>query len=385
MRKHAYLLLAAVFAFSSFGAAHRPQWSMFKGGPERTGQTDATGPQTGLVKWKRLLKDLGIQSPVAVGGDGTIYSGSVHGVFYAFRPEGSIKWKVRLGRSQITAGPAIGRDGTIYVVPENGDLHAFMPDGTLKWVFDLEGYGGPSSSPAVGGDGTVYTGADKLYAVNADGMPAWNYDTGTYIAGPAAIGRDGTIYFPSGNQLYALDAHGTLKWRSAAHLGSSLGSAPALGRDGTIYVNTNDGVLHAFRPDGRLAWTYKTEGIVMDVPASPTLGADGSVYFGGGGEYKKSGGYFYALTPQGTLEWKFLAGCDQTAAAVGGDGTIYFGSNGCGALHALRPDGTQKWVLENEFVYMRGAPAIGRNGTLYAGAMGSAFFPDQGGLFAFGP
>src|SRR5262249_52979621 len=153
----------------------------------------------------------------------------------------------------ITAGPAIAPDGTIYIASEAGRLHAFAPNGASKWIFDLKGYSGPSASPAVGEGGGIYVGATRVHAGNADGTVKWRYDTGAYINGPAAIGSGGTVYFPSGNYLYALNPDGTLKWRTPGQAQYPLGSAPAIGVDGTIYVNTNDGVLHAFRHDGTLA------------------------------------------------------------------------------------------------------------------------------------
>jgi hypothetical protein len=81
------------------------QWSMFKNRKKRTGRTGLVGPQTNGLRWEHLLKRLGIQSPQAIGHDGTIYSGSYAGALYAFAPDGSIKWKHSLGNYQITAGP----------------------------------------------------------------------------------------------------------------------------------------------------------------------------------------------------------------------------------------------------------------------------------------
>jgi outer membrane protein assembly factor BamB len=219
-----------------------------------------------------------------------------------------------------------------------------------------------------------------------DGTLKWSYDTGDYINGPAAIGDNGTIYFPSLNYLYALNPDGTLKWRSPGRADYPLGSAPAIGEDGTIYINTHNGVLHAFRHNGAFAWKFSTPGIVMDVPSSPAIGADGTVYFGGAGEYQGRGGYFYALNPAGSLKWKYFAGCDQTAPSIGGDGTIYFGTNDCHAIRALNPDGTLKWCYGKSLgAYMRSAPAIGREGRLYTAFLVDPVYLPKGGLLAFGP
>ena len=384
MRGFAAFLTAIMFVGSP-ALAGQAQWGMFKNGMDRTGRTSAVGPQTGNIAWQHLLHGFGIQAPPAIAHDGTIYAGSVHGIFYAFRPTGSIKWKIKLSQYEITSSPAVAPDGTIYVSAENGDLNAFDPHGTLKWTFDLDGNGGPSASPALGPDGAIYVGANRLYAVNPDGSPRWNYDTGFYISGPPAIGDDGAVYFTSNNYLFALNADGSLRWRADGAASYPPGSSPAIGKKGRIYVNTYDGTLLAYRANGTLAWKYGTPGIVMDVPSSPAIARDGTIYFGGAGEYQGKGGYFYAINPDGSLKWQFFAGCDQTAPSIGGDGTIYFGSDYCGAVHALNPDGTQKWVREMIFDYMRSTPAIGRNGLMVMGTLAGPTTPDQGGLVAFGP
>ena len=229
--------------------------------------------------------------------------------------------------------------------------------GREEWSFDLGGYAGPSASPAIDGDGVLYVGATRFYAIGQDGSLRWSYDTGGPINGPPAIGGDGTIYFPSSDQLYALHPDGTLKWRADGHGAYPLGGAPAIGKHGVVYTNTNDGTLQAFAKDGTFLWKYATPGIVMDVPSSPAIAKDGTIYFGGAAEYEAKGGYFYAITPEGTLKWQYFAGCAQTAPTIGGDGTIYFGSDWCGAIHALNPDGTEKWTFNNVYDYARTSPS----------------------------
>lgn len=377
---------AATLASGHADTQPKAQWTMFKHGPQRNGRTSTIGPQSNDMKWQHRLDGLGIQAALAIGADGTIYGGSAHGVFYAFTREGKIRWKHKLAKYQITAGPAIAADGTVYIMPENSDLYAFNSDGSTKWVFDLSGYGGPASSPAIAKDGTIYVGSDQLYAVNPDGTSKWTFSTGTYIAGPSAVARDGTLYFPSGSFLYALNPDGTLKWKSPDQSNYPLGSAPAIGSDGTIYANTYNGVLHAFRPDGSLKWKFETEGIVVDVPSSPAIARDGTIYFGGAGEYQGRGGYFFALNPDGSEKWRYFAGCDQSAPAIGGDGTIYFSGDYCiTVLTALKPNGTLKWNYNSSVVYLRSAPTVGRNGRLYIGALAGPLFPNTGGLYAFGP
>jgi outer membrane protein assembly factor BamB len=375
--------LGVLLAASS--CARAQSWTTFKHDNQRTGRTTTIGPQTSNLRWKTLVDGYGIQSPLAIGRGDTIYAGAVDGQFYAFAPDGSIRWQRGLGHHRITAGPAVTRDGTVYVAAENGILHAFNAKGRAKWTFDLQGYAGPSASPAIASDGTIYVGGATLNAINPDGTKKWRYDTGSPIDGPPAIARDGTLYFASNVYLYALAPDGSLKWRTRGHAQYPPGSAPAVARNGTIYINSNDGTLQAFRPDGRLAWRFDTDGVVMDVPSSPALAKDGTIYFGGGGAHDGSGGYLYAVDPSGALEWKYFADCDQTAPTVGGDGTIYFASTTCGTIHALNPDGSLKWGCGNSLDYARSAPVLGSDGTLYAGLLALENQPGQGGVIALGP
>ena len=108
-------------------------------------------------------------------------------------------------------------------------------------------------------------------------------------------------------------------------------SAPTIGEDGTIYVGSWDNKLHAVNPaDGSAKWTYETNNYIT---ASPTIvPADLSV--------SAQGFCFYALNQDGSLAWEYFVGDPVFAsAAIGEDGTIYFGDEG-GVFHALNPDGS---------------------------------------------
>src|SRR5207248_7293153 len=101
--------------------------------------------------------------------------------------------------------------------------------------------------------------------------------------------------------------------------------------------------LYAFNPNGTIKWSYQADNCGgEDVPSSPAIGADGTVYAaatcpGGGAEL--------ALDPDGSLEWESHYGGSPTAPSIGGDGTIYFGSgsDNPASRFALNPDGTLEW------------------------------------------
>jgi outer membrane protein assembly factor BamB len=143
-------------------------------------------------------------------------------------------------------------------------------------------------------------------------------------------------------------------------------ASPSLGADGTIYSTPGDNNLYAINPDGTLKWTY-TAATPLD--ASPAIGADGTIYASSFGVLagNDSFGYVYAVNPDGTLKWTFQTGFEvETSPAVAADGTIYVYCDD-GKLYAINPDGTPKWVLAEglAFTNERSSPAIGADGTIY--------------------
>lgn len=360
------------------------QWPMFKNISTRTGRTKFDGPDLDNLLWVTKVPSVGVQSGMAISIMGIVYAGDDRGYLYAFNADGSIRWSLYLDNSRVTSSPAIGKDRTIYVVTEggnNGTLHAVTPNGTLKWEFQLHAYAGPSTSPAIARDGTILVGTKTFYAINPDGTQKWSYPLNSFVEGPCAISDDGTIYFPCGYYLYALNSNGTLKWKLKINSYYSVGGAPAIGASGTIYVNTYLGELWAINSEGTVKWSYTTEGIVNDVPPSPAIGSDETIYFGGGGKYSGRGGYFYAVASDGTLKWKFFAGNEQSAATVDKNGMIYFCNGSGGTLYALSSNGTLVWshIFLTQYL-LRTEPVISYNGRLYVGLLG--YFV-EGGIAAF--
>ena len=99
--------------------------------------------------------------------------------------------------------------------------------------------------------------------------------TGDAVSASPAIAADGTIYFGSGNTLYALGPDGTKKWEFVTADGMS--SDPSIASDGTIYFGSRDKNVYAINPDGTKKWEFATGD---DVKSSPAIGADGTIYVG---------------------------------------------------------------------------------------------------------
>jgi outer membrane protein assembly factor BamB len=331
------------------------------------------------LKWKfsptTTYKDF--DSSAAVGSDGTIYTGSGNGYFYAFNPDGTVKWNFNTknysGYDVGVSSPVIASDGTIYVGAAG--LFAFNPDGTLKWLAQLNA---ATMTPAIDNDGTIYvtTRAKKLYAINPDGTIKWEFALSNYADGTPAIAEDGTIYIAtfvlSGSgpaALHAINPDGTEKWRYDFTPGFGFrgyGSV-AIASDGTIYVGNDDKNLYAINPDGTLKWKFPTGG---KITATPVIGVDGTIYFGSF-DYN-----FYAVNPNGTLKWSYNAGFNILGSPIlDKEGDVIFSTGNVGTVYCLKPDGSLKWKLDG-FSNVHTSPSIMEDGTIIIG--------DFNGLSAIG-
>ena len=265
-------------------------------------------------------------------------------------------------------GPVVAADGTIYVAgtPPTGlpgGLFAVNPDGTIRWFFSAASDG--VSAPAIGADGTVYFFASSgFYGVTPAGhvkctLPTAD-DTPSGDTSPV-IDRDGTVYASvipgiSRGKLRAIHPDCTLKW--ALDIGNYSVSRVAIDALGTLYMNY-EGSLHAMSPvDGSTRWTFPELG-----EGGATIGADGTVYF--------AGEHLHAFRPDGAPLWSFDPGQPLSSAspALGPDGTIYAGSPGSGTpghLFAVHPDGSRKWSIQTSAGPY--SPVVGADGLVYAGS-----------------
>jgi len=109
--------------------------------------------------------------------------------------------------------------------------------------------------------------------------------------------------------------------------------------------------------------------------SSPAIASDGTIYFGTSGHFVYYNGYWthgqkppaaayglYAYNPNGTLRWKYSDGTDapvRGSPVIDSSGTIYIVIERLTAseagttqeLHAVNPDGTQKWKVTFSAAY----------------------------------
>lgn len=359
-------------------------WSMGGHDAQRSGLSPHSGPKTGHLKWALNLGGDVRANPV-IAADGTIYIGTFHtdepSDFFAVNPDGTVKWSMQTEDSFYNAA-AIAPDGTIYVatgtalpgIGVRGSLYALNPDSTIIWTAPF----GTRASLLVDHNGTIYIVVEyfssghltsSLYAVNPDGTVKWKFEGIDRLEQPA-LSANGDIYLGSRDGLYALNSDGTQQWLSA--FGAS--SGPVVSKYGSIY-SANSSQLSAIDASGVLQWTYDD---VTISTSSVAIGPDGTLYLSNG-----TGG-LHALSPEGIQKWSFpwVGWSARTKPAVGADGTIYVayyrsaGNPWNGALLAFKPNGTLLWVFGA--VEELRSPSIGNDGTLYVGSSDDY-------LYAIGP
>jgi outer membrane protein assembly factor BamB len=282
-------------------------------------------------------------------------------------------------RADFQSSSVIGLDGTIYVANFPGVLFALRDSPTASDALEIAWRFHPPTS-------------SSFHAT-----PALSADGSTVYLGFASGGFNA----PGKATLYALKAPPNGSTEPQVVWNVDLGNArvmasPTVGADGTVYVATSAGQLFAVAADGSVRWTAQTGPTIKSAPA---LAADGSIY------HATSDGKMYALSPQGQVKWTFdfgehlgptplltnqggggpgggggggASGVGSGASpTVGPDGTVYIGANNSN-LYAVTPDGRQKWLFEaeRELAGIWTTPVLAADGsTLYFGA-------NKGGVYA---
>jgi hypothetical protein len=267
--------------------------------------------------------------------------------------------------------PAVGADGTVYVVSSDGTLQAVSPNGLRKWTTELGGT--PSTSPAMGPTGSIYVGLanGKLVSVKPSGEKEWTVDLGGEVLPPLAIGPQGEIYAAAGSAVHAVDAAGKKLWSLDTY--AKITGPPAPDGLGQVYFCTDAyGLTAVSSADGTEKWVFPN--VAGDgYRPQPT---DAGIWFG------DNAGYVYLLTRDGknpvTLAPDTQVG-KWNAANIGTakDGTV-FAAAGDGKLHAVGPDGKEKWAVSLPGG-VSAAPYVGPDGMIYLGSQSKLLVLDQTG------
>jgi len=177
-----------------------------------------------------------------------------------------------------------------------------------------------------------------------------------------------------------------LQYAWSANTGSVQGTgatvtytAPGTPQQSTVTCTVSNGTnaasarVSVYVGVGMLKWKYQTGGAV----SSPAIGDDGTIYVW------SSDGRLHAITPQGIQKWEVMTGVSGSQfndPMIDDQGVIYIGGNH--NLYAINPSGTIKWQLN--LGDNTATPSLGRDGTIYVGNTTShnlfAINPSTGGI-----
>jgi outer membrane protein assembly factor BamB len=188
-------------------------------------------------------------------------------------------------------------DGIIYANAGNNLTAYNVNPPSLLWTHAMGNY---SWGPPFVADGIVYSGSwdGKLYAIRADGTPAWISSAFDFWATQPIV-VNGVVYATAWEKLVALDARtGDIIWQSSTPNGATCTDPLSFGA-GRLYVGTAwGGLLCAFDPaTGDELWSSNFGGH----PTPPTY-YRGRVF--AAAQHGAGNGYLKAFdAADGTLLW----------------------------------------------------------------------------------
>ena len=255
----------------------------------------ALDAKTGEPLWTATADDPSVngasinwfEGNVGIAADGTLYAPNDNYFIYAIdRDSGAPKWKFKTP-NQTWSLPAVDKTGNLYVgnnnmVPILGhNTFAIAPDGSQRW--GVSTLGTVAASPMLMASGLVVVGAfdGYVYAYDQQGIQQWSFGARDHVYASTALLPDGSIVAAAADgSVYDLDAKtGARRWQFDTP--EPIRSSPSVDADGNVYFGGGDGRLYVLGPDGKLRWSILLiDADRDDVNASPALGTD-AIYIAG--------------------------------------------------------------------------------------------------------
>jgi hypothetical protein len=244
---------------------------------------------------------------------------------------------IRTGGAVLT-DPALLSDGSIVFASDPKQVFAIDKDARLRWRFSLTRTLGNPASPAVSCVDNVYFGADdsNLYSLDANGLFRWSFRAGGPITSRPAIDHDAVYFSSEDGNFYSITTNGVLRWKY--WIGTNSFCGPGISSDGNVIVGSFDGSVIALTPEGTVQWKFSAlswvTGLALSAPDTILVGCATNV--------------LYALNTNGVPRWAFQAkAAFGGGLAIGYDGVIYAGTMD-GVLYALSQDGTVLWEFNSQ-------------------------------------
>lgn len=258
----------------------------------------------------------------------------------------------------IVCTPLVGADGSVYFGSGDGNFYALSPSGAESWRYRI---GAPIvADPIFDNQERIIFGAldGALHCLNKDGSPVFNYWTGGPIFSAASVDPVGNIYFGSNDfYLYKLSPAGELLDQFAT--GGWIDSKPTFLADGRLCFSSYDGVIYVVDQDLNELARYETD---TWLTRAFSVGADDTIYAGG------IDGSLFAVSPSGSLKWRFDAGRAIFSSPVLTAKSVFFGSDAGRFFSVDLATGTENWRFNiSSIEIISGPPRLGKDGVLYFG------------------
>jgi outer membrane protein assembly factor BamB len=168
----------------------------------------------------------------------------------------------------------------------------------------------------------------------------------------------------TGRSNHAVAAKGVIRWIYQAS--GNIICSPAVAEDGTIYIVTsNDTIvsgsalksfLTALSPNGTLKWRFPIQDTTMvstvSGQVSPIVGSDGTIFLANEKDV-------LAVNPNGTLQWRYRisARIFTIGMVIGKDGVLYFVGDDH-FLYAINATGSLRWKIRPDQGFMATAQNV---------------------------
>jgi outer membrane protein assembly factor BamB len=345
-------------------------WPTFRYDNRNTGfNPAATGPtETPSPEWQ---EDGFFEAhPIVV--DGTLYIGGDSSVQALDAETGEQQWTYEVG-DKVRSAPAYA-DGTVVFNGWDGAIYALSADdGSEEWVRTESSVSGEpfevrpflETGAVTIEDGTVYKAGltnrrDGFFALDLasgetefvidstpdDDQNPWETDEAYFITAPAI--SDGMAYVvDDSGWVYGIDIEaGTISWSSdPSDENGGRGSATVV--DDTVYFanfgnNNPDQALYALdAASGEVQWSYEIgPSENWNEVEAATAFAHGAVLIG------HSRGQLHAVEPDGTERWTFDTDSPVYSAASADSEHVYVGTFSAATLYAIDPEtGEEVWSV----------------------------------------
>jgi outer membrane protein assembly factor BamB len=252
------------------------EWSMFQGGPGRTGCADTRVITEPRILWKAEVGIQGWLNNAVIGGNSVFVSSAGVVQFVPDRRDAIYSLDVRTGRqlwyyqAELDVNGIGYLDGVVVATGDEGRVWALdARDGEVLWIADFGEDDPVYSNPlmingmAIVGDGL---GNVTAFDIHGNGDPLWEAQVDGAIRGGAS--SDGELIFVAGenHEVLALDMNGREVWRAVVRgRGQSadlarIFAAPTIAGDLIIVslvrpdVYAEPAVVALHKETGEIAW-----------------------------------------------------------------------------------------------------------------------------------